>query len=123
MWYNVGIRRLPGGEEKRKGKKKMKRTSYDEERVLPRLMLLEQRTQSVAEENAAYRLYEFDFAEPQFYAEIVYAGERAVAYLGTGAWARDCFAILVAGRVTPCTLCDIVQDLRKTHTVLPVFEK
>ncbi len=60
-----------------------------------------------------YRLCVFRFAATQYYVEICRDGERAAAYLGEDASAAHAlYARLVRGTVTPCTLCDIVQDAR-----------
>ncbi len=67
--------------------------------------------ETVAGEAVQYRLYEGRFANPQYYAEIVMGGERAAAYLGEECGkAREIYAALVRGTVTPCTLQAIVED-------------
>ena len=68
-------------------------------------------SQTVAGELVRYRLYEGRFALPQYYAEIVLYGERATAYLGEDREvARELYAALVRGTVTPCTLQAVVDD-------------
>ncbi len=67
--------------------------------------------ETVAGEAVQYRLYEGRFAKPQYYAEILMGGERAAAYLGEECErAREIYAALVRGTVTPCTLQAIVED-------------
>ena len=67
----------------------------------------------VACRDALYRFCRGDLALPQYYAEILYAGERATACLGTDRErAERIFELLVWGKVTPCTLCDIAEDMK-----------
>lgn len=49
----------------------------------------------------------------QFYVSVDYRGESATAALGEDpAFAADCYRAIRDGGVTPCTLCEIVADLR-----------
>lgn len=74
---------------------------------------LREATAHVARQSALYRFSRSDFTLPQYYVEIFYAGERAAVCLGTDKErAGQIFDLLVRGRVTPCTLCDIVEDMR-----------
>ena len=75
-------------------------------------VILREATARVARRCARYRFSRSDRALPQYYIEIEYAGERAATCLGTdGERAARIFDLLVRGRVTPCTLCDIVKDM------------
>ena len=60
-----------------------------------------------------YRLCVFDFATPQYYAEVALDTERCAVCLGEErAVATRIYAQLLQGGVTPCTLRDVVRDLR-----------
>ena len=74
--------------------------------------ILREKRENVARRPACYHLCRNCFALPQYYVGILYAGERAAAYLGTNKErAARVFALLVRGRVTPCTLQDVVSDM------------
>ena len=72
-------------------------------------------------EGVRYYLYKSDTPTPRYFTEIYLNGECSAAFLGEGERAVALFEDLVHGGVTPCTLVDIVEDFRKSHTVLPCF--
>ena len=96
-------------------------TNCKEAQALPPLIPSSEDRALIGDGEACYRLLCCTLTEPHYFAEITLGGERAAAYLGTGARARVLCGLLVRGRVTPCTLRDIVEDLQKTDTVLPFF--
>ena len=70
---------------------------------------------------AHYRLCLSRFAQNEYYVEILFAGERAAASLGTDyADAGAVFERLVCGTVTPCTLFDILQDIKNADSPLQI---
>ncbi len=75
--------------------------------------LITQREDSVnvAGGEVVYQLCVLELGVSQFYARLSYKSEQAVAYLGENAlFAHALYERLMAGTVTPCTLCDIVRD-------------
>ena len=81
----------------------------------------ERREALVAGERVCYALYRCEAAPPCYFVQVSYCGERSAAFLGEGETALAIFEMLVRGCVTPCTLADVVEDFRKSHTVLPCF--
>ena len=70
----------------------------------------------VGEALVRYRLCASYFVGTEYYIEIVLSGERAAAHLGTErATAQHLFEKIVSGTVTPCTLKDIVQDIKNAQ--------
>lgn len=66
------------------------------------------------------RLFRLRVAQAQYYAELSADNERCCAYLGERCeGARSVFRVLVKGGVTPCTLRDIVNDLRSGCEFFP----
>ena len=62
-----------------------------------------------------YRFCGCCFAKKQYYVEICLGNERAAAYLGTDKEAAcEVFKALVDGTVTPCTLADIMEDIKNS---------
>ena len=81
-----------------------------------RIEILREETYRVGQEIARYRFCICRFARSEYYAEIVLGDERAAAHLGEDlAAAGRLFDLLVRGTVTPCTLCDIVQDIKNAQ--------
>lgn len=80
-----------------------------DERIV--LCVLYENYEAVAGERVRYRLYEEDFAMPQYYAEIVMGDERAAMYLGEDREkAKEIYTAILRGTVTPCTLQAVVED-------------
>ena len=66
---------------------------------------------TVAEDEVIYRLCVPEFAPSHFYVVLCYRGEQALADLGESEpFAHMLYERLVTGRVTPCTLGDVVYD-------------
>ena len=66
----------------------------------------------IEEATAVCRLYQTHPYPLCFSVEVELEGEKASAFLGVGfARAARIFEMLTEGAVTPCTLCDIVDDL------------
>ena len=66
---------------------------------------------ALADGEVIYQLCVLELGADQLYARLCYRGEVAVAYLGEDAvFANTLYQRLVAGTVTPCTLCDVVRD-------------
>ena len=77
------------------------------------LKLIRECERRVANARTEYRLCILRFAGVQYFVEICRHKERAGAYLGEdAACAYSLFERLVQGTVTPCTLRDIVEDIR-----------
>lgn len=74
-----------------------------------------EQTRHVAGGWARYRLCVLRFAGEEYYAEILFEGERAAAHL-SWEWesAKRLFDALVKGSVTPCTLIDVVTDAKNS---------
>lgn len=61
-----------------------------------------------------HNLFWQDLSNRQFYVSVEYRGEVAEALLGSDpSFAAHCYQIIRNGGVTPCTLEDIVADLRQ----------
>ena len=66
---------------------------------------------AVDDRYAVCRLLKTDAEPSAFAVRIEFEGEVGEAYLGESvARAAQIFEILVCGRVTPCTMCDIIAD-------------
>ena len=61
-----------------------------------------------------YRLYRVEIAGAiRYLVEVSGLGMRVGCVLGEdAAWAFGAYRRIVRGTVTPCTLCDVVEDLR-----------
>ena len=78
-----------------------------------RIEILREEKRTVAGRAAVYRLCVCCFSVPQYAVEVIFGEERSAAYLGEDKKASaGLFELLVCGEVTPCTLRDIVEDLR-----------
>ncbi len=83
---------------------------------LYRIGVLREELRRVEEEIVRYRFCTSRFAHPEYYVEIVLGDERAAAHLGEDYPAAQIFFdALVSGLVTPCTLCDIMQDRKNAQ--------
>ncbi len=75
------------------------------------LCLIRKSIVPVAGKNAVYRLLCEANGEEGYYVQVVYGKESAMAFLHMReATALVFFADICRGRVTPCTLADIVAD-------------
>ena len=87
--------------------------------VLYKIAVLREELRRVDTRIARYRFCLCRFAENEYYVEILFAGERAAASLGKDRLEADTvFERLVCGLVTPCTLSDIVQDIKNAGSPL-----
>ena len=85
-------------------------TAWEE---LYRITALREEQRRAQEHLIRYRLCVSRFASPEYYVEILLENQRAAAALGSNyEKANDLFEILVRGLVTPCTLGDIIQDIK-----------
>ena len=83
---------------------------------LYRIAILREEMRRVGDALVRYRFCTSRFALAEYYVEIVLGNERAAAYLGGDHLAAQClFDRLVCGTVTPCTLADIIQDIKNTQ--------
>ncbi len=83
---------------------------------LYRIGVLREELRRVEEAIVRYRFCTSRFATPEYYVEIVLGDERAAAHLGEDyPTAQILFDKLVCGVVTPCTLFDIMQDIKNAH--------
>lgn len=83
---------------------------------LYRICVLREEQRHVAEQMARYRFCAFRFADPEYYVEILFGAERAAARLGEDyPSAQILFDKLVAGTVTPCTLRDVIEDIKNSR--------
>ena len=81
-----------------------------------RIEILREETCRVGQRLARYRFCICRFAHSEYYAEIVLGDERAATHLGEDlAAAGRLFDLLVRGTVTPCTLSDIMQDIKNAQ--------
>ena len=88
---------------------------------LYRIGILREELRRVGEQLVRYRFCTSRFAHPEYYAEIVLGNERAAAHLGEDyPTAQILFDRLVCGTVTPCTLCDIIADIKNAHISLQI---
>ena len=79
------------------------------------ICVLCEQTRRVAGGTARYRFCELRFAGEDYYAEILFEGERVAAHLSREREpARRLFDALVEGSVTPCTLFDVVTDAKNS---------
>ena len=80
------------------------------------ITVLREEMRRVGEGLARYRFCTSRFVRPEYYVEIVLDGERAAARLGEDyPTAQILFDRLVCGTVTPCTLEDIIEDIKITQ--------
>ena len=83
---------------------------------LYRICVLREEQRRVGERVARYRFCAFRFAAPEYYVEILLDAERAAARLGGDyAASQILFDLLVSGTVTPCTLCDVMEDIKNSR--------
>ena len=89
--------------------------------TLYKIVVLREELRRVDTRIARYRLCMSRFVHKEYYVEIFFAGERAAAALGEDyATAGAVFERLVCGVVTPCTLFDILQDIKNADNPLQV---
>ena len=87
--------------------------------ALYKIAVLREELRRVDARMARYRFCLCRFAENEYYVEILFDGERAAASLGKDRLEADAvFERLVCGLVTPCTLSDIVQDIKNAGSPL-----
>ncbi len=83
---------------------------------LYRIGILREELRRVEDRLVRYRFCTSRFASPEYYVEIVLGEERAAAHLGEDyPTAQILFDKLVCGVVTPCTLFDIMQDVKNAQ--------
>lgn len=88
---------------------------------LYRITVLREETRRVEAYLVRYRFCVSRFADTAYYAEIFLDEERAAAHLGKDlTTSQELFERLVNGVVTPCTLLDIMQDIKNAHSPLQV---
>lgn len=82
---------------------------------LQAVAVLREEKRSVEGLELRYRFCGCYFAKGQYYVEICLGNERAAVYLGTNKEAAyEVFKRLVSGTVTPCTLADIMEDIKNS---------
>ncbi len=80
-----------------------------------KITVLAEERKMIAAHTAIYRFYACRISDVLYVAEVIYGGERSAAYLGEDpAFCEEVFTALVRGEVTPCTLRDIVEDIRNS---------
>ena len=83
---------------------------------LYRISVLREELRRVEEHAIRYRFCTSRFAHPEYYVEIVLEDERAAVALGGDyPTAQILFDKLVCGLVTPCTLEDIMEDIKNAQ--------
>ena len=88
-------------------------TSWDE---LYRIGILREETRCIDTRCVRYRFCSLRFVRPEYFIEIVFENERAAESLGGDyPTAQILFDKLVGGTVTPCTLSDIMQDIKNAQ--------
>ena len=88
---------------------------------LYRITVLREETRRVEAYLVRYRFCVSHFAETAYFVEILLGKERAAAYLGKELYpSQKVFEQLSNGVVTPCTLLDIIQDIKNAHSPLQV---
>lgn len=82
-----------------------------------RITVLREELRRVEDRLVRYRFCTSRFVAPEYYVEILLEDERAAAHLGEDyPTAQILFDKLVGGLVTPCTLSDIMQDIKNTQS-------
>jgi hypothetical protein len=83
---------------------------------LYRIAVLREELRRAEERLVRYRFCTARFAVPEYYIEIVLGEERAAAHLGEDyPTAQILFDKMVCGLVMPCTLLDIMQDIKNAQ--------
>jgi hypothetical protein len=101
------------GAKRRKEGKTMTTTHSTTWEGLYRIGVLREELRHVEDRLVRYRFCTFRFATPEYYVEILFGEERAAAHLGSDyPSAQILFDKLVCGVVTPCTLSDIIEDIK-----------
>lgn len=97
----------------------MEITKTTEREKLYRISILREESRTVGDARAHYYFCASRFARPEYYAEVLYQDERAATLLGTDyPQAQILFDAIVNGTVTPCTLEDVVTDMKNIGTPL-----
>ena len=93
-------------------------TAWDK---LYRISILREELRREQEYLIRYRFCTARFAKPEYYVEIILGNERAAAALGEDyPMAQILFDKLVCGLVTPCTLTDIMEDIKMCKNPLQI---
>lgn len=81
-----------------------------------RIRVLREERRRVGEQVVHYRFCSFCFADPEYYVEIFMGEERvAVRFEGDDVTSQSIFDLLVEGTVTPCTLRDVMEDIKNSR--------
>ena len=89
--------------------------------ALYKIVVLHEELRRVDARIVRYRFCLSRFAHNEYYVEILFEGERAAASLGKDySNAGSLFEQLVRGLVTPCTLSDIIQDIKNAGSPLQI---
>jgi len=109
----------PAAQKEEKKEFDMNMTCLTTQDKLYRISVLREELRRLDAQLIRYRFCTSRFAQPEYYVEIVFENERAAALLGTDyPAAQILFDKLVCGLVTPCTLCDIMQDIKNDSNSL-----